>query len=61
VTARVEDELVADAQRILNKSVDIEQRRSDFQASGWSRFNADEDNYTPEQVAEDRARSARRL
>jgi hypothetical protein len=61
VTAKVQDELVAEAQRILGqgKSINIKQRRSDYEAGGWSRFNDEADNYSPAEIAEEGARRAR--
>ena len=63
VTARVEDDLVADAQRILGqgKSINIEQRRSDYEAQGWSQFNDEADDFSSAEIEEERARRARRI
>ncbi len=57
VTARV-DEFRADAaQAILNRAqaVDIETRRSAFEAEGWERFDENADPYTPDRMREYRA------
>ena len=63
VTARVEDELVPEAQQILSQSnsVDLTERRSTYEANGWSGFDAGAGNYTSDDVERDRARAANRL
>jgi len=62
VTAKVEDELVADAEEILGQSgsVDLSERRRAYEAGGWTGFDADADEYVPEEVERDRARAANR-
>jgi hypothetical protein len=58
VTAKVADERVSEAQSILqrHKSVDVNARRDSYSKSGWSSFDATAPAYTPDQVAEERAR-----
>ncbi|CAN7707450.1 hypothetical protein LJR234_006072 [Mesorhizobium amorphae] len=63
VTAKVDDALAGDAERILRhtKSVNLEDRRSAYEAGGWTGFDADADNYTKGEIDRDRARNASRL
>ncbi|PTE07023.1 general stress protein [Mesorhizobium helmanticense] len=62
VTAKVDDELAGDVERILgqSKSVNLEERRSDYAAGGWTGFDAEADDYTPDEIERDRARNANR-
>ena len=62
VTARVEDDLVLDAEEILSETntVNVEELRNRYQADGWTEFDAEAENYTPEEIARDRARTADR-
>ncbi|TPJ52422.1 general stress protein [Mesorhizobium sp. B2-6-4] len=48
VTAKVEDNLVPNAQQILNQynSVDIADRRNEYEAGGWTGFDPTADVYT---------------
>ena len=57
VTARVDDPMVADAQRILGQStaVNVAARRRDYEAAGWTVFDPDAGPYDPE-ADRDRAR-----
>ena len=50
VTARVDDPLVGEADRILGRStaVDIAARRRDYEAGGWTGFNPAAGAYDPE-------------
>ncbi|MGO4833368.1 hypothetical protein AB4144_13945, partial [Rhizobiaceae sp. 2RAB30] len=59
VTARVEDELAEQAQRIMNQhqSVDLAARRRDYEADGWTEFDSAAPNY----VADDRGREPDRF
>jgi hypothetical protein len=56
VTARVADDRVAEANRVLEGShhVDIETRGGAYRQTGWSRFDADAPVYTDEQVRRER-------
>src|SRR6201999_3088644 len=56
VTARVADDRVAEANRVLEGSrrVDVETRGSAYRQTGWSRFDADAPVYTDEQVRRER-------
>jgi hypothetical protein len=49
VTARVDEPLVAEAERILGKStaVDVAARRRDYEAGGWTGFDPDAGAYEP--------------
>jgi hypothetical protein len=62
VTARVDDQLAAQAQTILGRTrvVNVEERRRDYEAGGWTGFDPAADNYTPEEIERDRARYANR-
>jgi hypothetical protein len=59
VTARVSDELAGEAERILGQanSVDLEERRSAYEADGWTRFDADADPYGDIEAERDRVRN----
>ncbi|ANT53284.1 hypothetical protein [Mesorhizobium amorphae] len=63
VTAKVDEALAGDAERILGQttSVNLQDRRSAYEAGGWTGFDADADTYTPGEVERDRARNASRL
>jgi len=65
VTAKVDDELVTEAGQILSQSnsVNLTERRSAYQANGWTGFDADAGDYADDQVDldRDRARAANRL
>ena len=59
VTARVSDELAGEAERILGQanSVNLEERRSAYEADGWTRFDADADPYGDIEAERDRVRN----
>ena len=63
VTAKVNDRLVAGAERILRqtKSVNLEERRRAYEAGGWTGFVGDAENYTSNEIEPDRTRSVNRL
>ncbi|MCV3209995.1 hypothetical protein OHD62_19320 [Mesorhizobium sp. YC-39] len=62
VTAKVDEDLVADAERILGQSkVNLDERRSKYQAGGWNEFDAAAENYTPEEFGRDGARDVNRV
>lgn len=62
VTAKVDEDLVADAERILGQSkVNLDERRSKYQADGWTAFDADAENYTPGEFGRDGARDVNRV
>ncbi|CAN7398455.1 hypothetical protein LJR234_002599 [Mesorhizobium amorphae] len=63
VTAKVDDALAGEAERILGqtKSVNLEDRRRTYEAGGWTGFDADADDYTPVEIERDRTRNASRL
>jgi hypothetical protein len=50
VTARVDEPMVGEAERILGQSrtVDVAARRRDYEASGWTGFDPDSGAYDPE-------------
>ena len=50
VTARVDEPLVGEAERILghSRTVDVAARRRDYEARGWTGFNPDAEPYDPE-------------
>lgn len=56
VTAKVDDELVASAEQILSqsRSVDLAERRRAYEAGGWTGFDADAEDYTPDDIERDR-------
>ncbi|MBD9512074.1 hypothetical protein IB265_35630 [Ensifer sp. ENS10] len=58
VTARVEHDLVAQAETILQQRdrVDLAARRSAYTEEGWSHFDEDADPYTVDQVERERER-----
>ncbi|MDW6026622.1 general stress protein [Mesorhizobium sp. BAC0120] len=63
VSARVADELADIAERILreSRSVDLAERRREYEAGGWTGFDADAETYTADEMAGDRARRANRI
>jgi hypothetical protein len=63
VTAKVDDQLVGDAERILaqTKSVNLEERRGEYEAGGWTSFDADAENYTSNEIGRDSTRTVNRL
>ncbi|WP_457154857.1 general stress protein [Mesorhizobium sp. P5_C1] len=63
VTAKVDDPLVANAERILGqtKSVNLEERRGEYQAGGWTGFDADAENYASNEIGRDGARRVNRI
>jgi len=63
VTAKVENHLVAGAQEILGEtnSVDLAERRRQYEAGGWTAFDANADVYDEDEIAADRARSTNRI
>ncbi|QFY62788.1 hypothetical protein FZ934_20730 (plasmid) [Rhizobium grahamii] len=58
VTAKVDENKVADAQAILNSSrpVDVAARRASYSEQGWTRFDEAAEPYTPEQIEAERKR-----
>ena len=58
VTAKVEDNLVPNAERILKQynSVDIAGRRNEYEAGGWTGFDPAADVYTGDDVERTRRR-----
>ncbi|MER9405298.1 hypothetical protein NKI36_14745 [Mesorhizobium caraganae] len=62
VSAKVDDDLVADAEQILgqSRSVDLAERRSSYEADGWTGFDADAGEYVPDEVNRESARAIRR-
>jgi len=56
VTARVSDDRVAEANRILEGSrrVDVDTRGAAYRKSGWSRFDPAAPQYSDEQVRRER-------
>ncbi|MGX9182370.1 hypothetical protein ACWTU8_32310, partial [Mesorhizobium sp. BHbdii] len=63
VTAKVDDPLVSDAERILSQtnSVNLEERRGEYRAGGWTGFDADADDYRSNEIGRDGARDANRV
>ncbi|UVK41759.1 hypothetical protein LHFGNBLO_005846 [Mesorhizobium sp. AR10] len=63
VTAKVDDNLVAEAERILgdSSSVDVADRRRNYEAEGWTGFDAGAGNHSSDEVDRDRERTANRL
>jgi len=61
VTAKVEDQLVDNAEQILgqSRSVDLAQRRREYEASGWTEFDPYAESYPLEDIERDRARDNR--
>lgn len=58
VTARVPDEMVAEADAILSGTnrIDIAERRRLYTEDGWQRFDVESDPYTVEEIERDRQR-----
>lgn len=56
VTAKVDEQLAPNAERILDqsKSVNLEDRRGEYQASGWTGFQADAESYQTNEIGRDR-------
>ncbi|TGQ46868.1 hypothetical protein [Mesorhizobium sp. M00.F.Ca.ET.216.01.1.1] len=56
VTAKVEDDLVADAESILEQSraVDLAERRTYYEAGGWTVFDPYAESYRSEEIERDR-------
>ena len=46
---------------LQTKSVNLAERRVEYEAGGWTGFDADAENYTSNEIGRDRARSANRL
>ena len=63
VTAKVADELVPSAEQILNqfRSVDLAERRRDYEAGGWTGFDAAAEDYTADEIERDRALNTNRI
>lgn len=63
VSAKVADDLADVAERILRetRSVNLEERRREYEAGGWTRFDDDAENYTADEIAGDRERRANRI
>ncbi|TJV40399.1 MAG: hypothetical protein E5Y02_22195 [Mesorhizobium sp.] len=62
VTAKVDDELVANAEEILgqSRSVDLAERRRAYEAGGWTGFDASAGEYIPDETDRDSARAINR-
>ncbi|HEV2503748.1 MAG TPA: general stress protein [Mesorhizobium sp.] len=62
VTAKVEDDLAPQAERILKQtsSVDLEERRGEYQTGGWTGFDADAHPYSNDDIGRDEARDINR-
>lgn len=58
VSAQVDDNLTSEAQAILDDegAVEMGARERVYQGEGWSRFDVDAPAYTPDQIAQERAR-----
>ncbi|QND66649.1 hypothetical protein HB777_23855 [Mesorhizobium loti] len=63
VTAKVPDELSVEAEQILGQAnaVNLSERRSLYEADGWTGFDAGAGDYTSDEVDRDRARAASRI
>jgi hypothetical protein len=63
VTAKVADDFDDVAERILRqtRSVNLEERRRDYEAGGWTGFDADAETNTPDEIAGGRTRRADRI
>ena len=61
VTAKVEEDLVPTARRILSddRSVDLTSRRAAYRTEGWDRFDATAPEYSADQVAAEQGRYRR--
>ncbi|AZO68483.1 MAG: hypothetical protein E5Y88_14860 [Mesorhizobium sp.] len=55
--------VAAACRAILNqsRSVDLAERRRDYEAGGWTGFDAEAEDYTPDEIERDRARDLNRL
>ncbi|TGT87574.1 MULTISPECIES: general stress protein [unclassified Mesorhizobium] len=62
VTAKVDDQLAGQAERILGQanSVNLEDRRSAYEADGWTGFDSNAKAFTPDEIESDRGRYANR-
>ena len=62
VTVKTDDARVSKADAILNthKPVDLSQRREDYVASGWSKYDPTAEGYTPEEIRKERERYQKR-
>ncbi|RWH96300.1 MAG: hypothetical protein EOQ89_29100 [Mesorhizobium sp.] len=62
VTAKVEDQLVPDAERILeqSRSIDLAERRSEYEAGGWTGFDPYAEPYPAEDIERSRIRNVDR-
>ncbi|RUZ78464.1 hypothetical protein EN943_10635 [Mesorhizobium sp. M7A.F.Ca.US.006.01.1.1] len=62
VTAKVDDELIANAEEILgqSRSVDLAERRRAYEADGWTGFDANAGEYIPDEIDRDSARAINR-
>lgn len=63
VTAKVDEQLAPNAERILGQSnsVNLEDRRGEYQASGWTGFDADAESYPTNEIGRDRNRDVNRV
>jgi hypothetical protein len=61
VTAKVADEFLPSAEQILSqyRSVDLAERRRDYEAGGWTGFDTEAEDYTSDEI--ERARDPNRL
>ena len=61
VTAKVEEDLVPTARRILSddRSVDLASRRAAYRTEGWDRFDANAPEYSADQVSAEQDRYRR--
>lgn len=63
VTAKVDDQLVPEAERILGQtsSVDLEQRRGEYRADGWTSFDPDAEVYSANETGREGPREGNRV
>jgi hypothetical protein len=63
VTAKVDDQLVPEAERILRQatSVNLQERRGEYQADGWTGFDPDAENHRSNEVGRDGNRDVNRV
>jgi hypothetical protein len=63
VSAKVADDLVDVAERILRekRSVDMIERRREYETGGWTGFDTDAETYTADEISGDRARRDDRI
>jgi len=61
VTAKVEEDLVPTARRILSddRSVDLASRRAAYRTEGWDRFDVNAPEYSADQVSAEQDRYRR--